>query len=375
MAEYEELKIGVRLTGDAQAQLEKYKSTMKEAATGETSRHMEKGTKQLGYLQQGLKAVGLEASGTAAQLVRLAGGLGATVGGVAALGAAYALAAKKIADMAIAMNQVSRSAEEIGTTLAQKMNFRDQLGRMGRSAQEADQILTDTIRVAAENRTKVFDQLAIRLKQGGSKFREDFQRDLYGARTEVEQFNVIQKYYERAGQLGREQHKNESEAQQREAAAEKQRIFREETGFSLDLAQTRELHEMDAERVKFWEKMDENSKNVAANANSAKENIHAIVAELQSRWLDPDKSPFPATLKNINDLTADLLKLLTESDPSKMKEHWSSFWKDLLPEVTIDRGSPMDWLLRHFRHTLPGAPHIPIPYTGEKGGDLAKRSE
>jgi hypothetical protein len=206
MAEFEELKIGVTLTGDAAAQLTKYRDTIKDTATGETARHTESNSKRQRALNEGLKQLGLNATGASEKLVGPTSRLGGTAGAVAALAGAYVIAAKKVGDFAVEMNKTARAAEEIGTTLGQKMNFREQLARMGRSYQESDKLLEQSIKVGQEARSRsiegMFKELELDMKVGGRDLVMEFRQAVQGAMGDpAKQLNTIVQYHEKIRDL------------------------------------------------------------------------------------------------------------------------------------------------------------------------------
>jgi hypothetical protein len=380
MAEFEELRIGVSLSGDAATQLAKYNNLIKQTASGETARHTEGINKQVNVLNQGLKLLGLNATGTGEKLVQLTTRLGATASAVGALAAAYVIAAKKVGDFAIEMNKTSRAAEEIGTTLGQKMNFRQQLAAMGRSYEESDKLLAQSIKLGQEARQHsiegTFRELELEMKVGGRNFAMEFRQALIGAQGDpAKQFNVILEYHEKIRDLVKESSNYHNDDERRAATAKYQEVFRTRIGITEQLAGLAALHSLDKERAAFWERMDTNSKAVAASTNVIYANFKAILTVLESGFLDPEASTFPAFLKTVRDLTQDLLTLMTEAAPDKIKLAWQQLWWDLLPHGSIDKGSAADWMLQHLRHRLPGTPDIPIPYTpAERPGapDLAK---
>jgi hypothetical protein len=236
------------------------------------------------------------------------------------------LATKKVADLAIELNKTSREAEEIGTTLGQKMNFRDQLGRMGRSWQESDRLLTESIKVGTEARSNyfstMFQELDRDIKVGGIRFGQEFRDAMAAAVGEPEQFNVIVQYHEKIRDLVNERYKDRSVEERNHLTATFQRIFRERIGITENLAQIKTLHALDKDRAAFWEKMDTNSKAVAANANAAYANIKLIVAELESKAFDPKISPFVKTIEAAKDLTEDLLNLIIGKKDQPAKSGW-----------------------------------------------------
>jgi hypothetical protein len=140
--------------------------------------------------------------------------------------------------------------------------------------------------------------------------------------------------------------------EERDAATAKyQEIFRSRLGITEQLAGIKELHSLDAERAKYWEKMDANSKKVAENTSVIYANFKEMLTILQGKTFDPETSPFPAFIKTVRDLTQDLLNLLTDA-PEKMKENWANFWKDAgrlaagAAPITNPMSIPIDWLLR-----------------------------
>lgn len=375
MAEFEELRITVRLVDQASTSLRQFQQQMKETATGPTSQHMEAFAKKGEFLKQGIKAMGLEAKGTTALLENMGTKLLGVGGSVATLVTAIAIATERVGKLASSFNEASRSWEAMGTSLAHGKNISEQLARIGIDEQKSMQLTANAIQqhVQAQKRglNEQFRELRMRF---GEQFEEEYKKAIAVAKTPEQYLTAAAQAEKKVGEIVERNLKGQSREEIDAQKAYAQERFRTITGFSDELHLVTQLQDLDAEREKFWNKMDENAKKIADDWRNTWENINQIWQLLKGDLFDPDKSPFPAMMHAARVATDEFFAAILKGQ-QLLEGH--NFWQDFFKFMVVPSpfnfanpaGGAVNWMLDYFRkHGLEQLPTPPTIPGGIPGG-------
>jgi hypothetical protein len=327
MAEYEELKITVTLVDNARAQLKEYQETMKNIASGPAGSQMETLTRKTDVLKSTLKSLGLEAKGTGELVQKLAEGFGSAAGRVAQLGAAVVIATDQVGRMAAAMQDTSRAAQLMGTTLGHMKNIQEQLARYGISEENSAKLTAAAINAhleaARRGHSQFFEDLMKALPKDVETVQQ-YRREL-AKEGSPEDYLRIRKHFEDELEAGiRKRMKGQAEAEIQERVAYEKRRARETEGFNDEFAKIKEINNETEEHAKFWSKVDENSKTAADNWHAIWADFNKIYDLFKADLFDPNSSPFPLMLEKAKNIADSILQIFEEGEK---KFAGKSFWE------------------------------------------------
>jgi hypothetical protein len=275
--EQEELKLIVSFVDNASAGIAKLRQELQQASSGSSLQAFDRIRRESKEVAEVTKGLGTQIEGAFRQLGQLRAGLGAATIGMTAFGYAVIRQIQAIKDYAAGLNNIAIAAHQIGVSPGTLKNLTEQFEAVGVSANEVVASVGAIQGKIAELQrpgSQLWHDMVAGAGAAGSvaaRIMDEFLKRLAGARSEVDQLNMIRQ----AGENIYQNRLRDTGNQQEAIAA--RNSFWAKLGYDARLAEIKQLQEMTAEQRKRQEVTIEAGRQLTVEFGKVKQLFNEIV--------------------------------------------------------------------------------------------------